>query len=142
MCVVLLLQDYSWFLLVSFFFSSRRRHTRCALVTGGSDVCSSDPPLPRSNAGGTRALTSAGRSLRKAGLRSRNAATASAARTSVARAFFASSDAVQIGRASWRERVCRYVEIAVVGISLNKKTTESIAVRRNLRKSKHTYKPY
>src|SRR3546814_7621599 len=29
-----------------FFFSSRRRHTRCALVTGGSDVCSSDliPP--------------------------------------------------------------------------------------------------
>src|SRR3546814_730385 len=37
-----------WFLLCrfcwsfcSFFFSSRRRHTRCALVTGGSDVCSS-----------------------------------------------------------------------------------------------------
>src|SRR3546814_14023610 len=27
---------------VSFFFSSRRRHTRCALVTGSSDVCSSD----------------------------------------------------------------------------------------------------
>src|SRR3546814_437785 len=25
-----------------FFFSSRRRHTRCALVTGSSDVCSSD----------------------------------------------------------------------------------------------------
>src|SRR3546814_4847309 len=24
------------------FFSSRRRHTRCALVTGVSDVCSSD----------------------------------------------------------------------------------------------------
>src|SRR3546814_11085811 len=28
--------------LVFFFFSSRRRHTRCALVTGSSDVCSSD----------------------------------------------------------------------------------------------------
>src|SRR3546814_1309254 len=28
--------------LLCFFFSSRRRHTRCALVTGGSDVCSSD----------------------------------------------------------------------------------------------------
>src|SRR3546814_1854731 len=28
--------------LVLFFFSSRRRHTRCALVTGSSDVCSSD----------------------------------------------------------------------------------------------------
>src|SRR3546814_10858036 len=25
-----------------FFFSSRRRHTRCALVTWSSDVCSSD----------------------------------------------------------------------------------------------------
>src|SRR3546814_5855370 len=25
-----------------FFFSSRRRHTRCALVTGVQDVCSSD----------------------------------------------------------------------------------------------------
>src|SRR3546814_3733544 len=25
-----------------FFFSSRRRHTICALVTGSSDVCSSD----------------------------------------------------------------------------------------------------
>src|SRR3546814_9556743 len=27
---------------VDFFFASRRRHTRCALVTGSSDVCSSD----------------------------------------------------------------------------------------------------
>src|SRR3546814_17296992 len=27
---------------ILFFFSSRRRHTRCALVTGSSDVCSSD----------------------------------------------------------------------------------------------------
>src|SRR3546814_6623863 len=27
---------------VFFFFSSRRRHTRCALVTWSSDVCSSD----------------------------------------------------------------------------------------------------
>src|SRR3546814_9628396 len=29
-----------------FFFSSRRRHTSCALVTGGSDVCSSDLAHP------------------------------------------------------------------------------------------------
>src|SRR3546814_20071115 len=29
-----------------FFFSSRRRHTRCALVTGVSDVCSSDLKSP------------------------------------------------------------------------------------------------
>src|SRR3546814_725083 len=32
-----------WFIVVvCFFFSSRRRHTRCALVTWSSDVCSSD----------------------------------------------------------------------------------------------------
>src|SRR3546814_17800386 len=29
-------------MVLCFFFSSRRRHTRCALVTGVSDVCSSD----------------------------------------------------------------------------------------------------
>src|SRR3546814_9233151 len=37
-----------------FFFSSRRRHTRCALVTGGPDVCSSDllvAPASRALAG-------------------------------------------------------------------------------------------
>src|SRR3546814_10203591 len=31
-----------WFSYLIFFFSSRRRHTRCALVTGSSDVGSSD----------------------------------------------------------------------------------------------------
>src|SRR3546814_6241922 len=30
------------FVFMIFVFSSRRRHTRCALVTGSSDVCSSD----------------------------------------------------------------------------------------------------
>src|SRR3546814_9574978 len=34
-----------------FFFSSRRRHTRCALVTG-SDVCSSDLRLQRAQQAG------------------------------------------------------------------------------------------
>src|SRR3546814_3981717 len=33
------LLSYAW---MCFFFSSRRRHTRCALVTWSSDVCSSD----------------------------------------------------------------------------------------------------
>src|SRR3546814_8164599 len=30
-----------------FFFSSRRRHTRCALVTGVQTVCSSDLPVEK-----------------------------------------------------------------------------------------------
>src|SRR3546814_3952688 len=37
---------YSVVYYVLFFFSSRRRHTRCALVTGVQDVCSSDLPCP------------------------------------------------------------------------------------------------
>src|SRR3546814_10144962 len=32
MCICYLV--YCWFILCGFFFSSRRRHTRCALVTG------------------------------------------------------------------------------------------------------------
>src|SRR3546814_13297626 len=30
------------------------------------------------------------------------------------------ADALEIGRASWRERVCQYVEISVVAVSLKK----------------------
>src|SRR3546814_3881307 len=80
------------------FFSSRRRHTRCALVTWSSDVCSSDLRImaedvraPRGAACITysqecaRELT---RRLERLGLRE------------------ASN---QIGRASCRERVCQYV---------------------------------
>src|SRR3546814_15136533 len=40
LCRWLVYSTYCSFLF--FFFSSRRRHTRCALVTGVSDVCSSD----------------------------------------------------------------------------------------------------
>src|SRR3546814_13899300 len=38
---------------------------------------------------------------------------------------------IQIGRASWRERVCQYVWISVVGVSLIKKThrNEVLCVR-------------
>src|SRR3546814_8725690 len=42
-----------------FFFSSRRRHTRCALVTGSSDVCSSDladAPAQRAHVGAAEPL--------------------------------------------------------------------------------------
>src|SRR3546814_4226211 len=76
---------------ISFFFSSRRRHTRCALVTG-VQTCALpispmryDPTLPRPAGGrGARGITGTGFS---------------------AMGFFAK----QIGRASCRERVCQYV---------------------------------
>src|SRR3546814_2031371 len=42
MCLCVVAALYSCCVLCLFFFSSRRRHTRCALVTGVQDVCSSD----------------------------------------------------------------------------------------------------
>src|SRR3546814_9099161 len=41
-CVMVLLLFVSKSLLNWFIFSMRRRHARCALVTGSSDMCSSD----------------------------------------------------------------------------------------------------
>src|SRR3546814_2023065 len=73
---------------VSFFFSSRRRHTRCALVTGVQTCALPIFPCPEMRRNGCR------RDHRGGGGRGR------AYRRSVA---------LQIGRASCRERVCQYV---------------------------------
>src|SRR3546814_2100623 len=99
-------------LLVVFFFSSRRRHTRCALVTGVQ----------------TGALRSADRAapvvrrLRRAigGRRSAGAgehAIVALARLGMEFGEIAACDPIiggrigvpENGRAAWRERVCRYV---------------------------------
>src|SRR3546814_9214221 len=97
-----------------FFFSSRRRHTRCALVTG-SDVCSSDLP------GKGVALDAIEAQLRQV-LRAR-AKTADGApdpfKVQTAERTRKSFDSIvqgvtmvaaaEIGRASGRERVWQYV---------------------------------
>src|SRR3546814_16073263 len=44
----------------------------------------------------------------------------------------------QIGRASCRERVCQYVSISVVAVSLKKKTTETQKNKRTKQKTKKT----
>src|SRR3546814_5022669 len=88
--------SFSYFLyILLFFFSSRRRHTRCALVTG-VQTCA----LPISG----RPLHRIGEAVgaeREAGslllLKTRHGT-----RLWFARAF-------EIGRASCRERVCQYV---------------------------------
>src|SRR3546814_17681390 len=55
----------------------------------------------------------------------------------VAPRFAAEQDREKIGRASCRERVCQYVEIEVVGVSLKKKTqpqyTHKNTITRNLK---------
>src|SRR3546814_8156656 len=80
-----------------FFFSSRRRHTRCALVTG---VQTCALPISSSDSGS---------------LVIDSLAAGGALHTPVwQRVFWASiegvvASALQIGRASCRERVCQYV---------------------------------
>src|SRR3546814_18201319 len=43
------------------------------------------------------------------------------------------NDSVEIGRASCRERVCQYVEISVVAVSLKKKKKEKSIIHRNVK---------
>src|SRR3546814_7061824 len=81
-----------------FFFSSRRRHTRCALVTG-VQTCA----LP----------------IWPPGLRPTYFPRRCNGKGSIWRSIITSNP--EIGRASCRERVCQYVSISVVAVSLKKK---------------------
>src|SRR3546814_5795503 len=99
LCVVLFsfLVLVAHFVFVSFFFSSRRRHTRCALVTG-VQTCALPispgtvrPVLPRA-----RPRREAAHACNSAGALRRGRPPPGPARR-------------QIGRASCRERVCQYV---------------------------------
>src|SRR3546814_3054826 len=95
LCLFCLVGRFYWLVIV-FFFSSRRRHTRCALVTG-VQTCA----LPIS--------------------RRPHPATSASLRISIPRIFARSTaifsirnsahstPASEIGRASCRERVCQYV---------------------------------
>src|SRR3546814_16090096 len=102
-----------------FFFSSRRRHTRCALVTG-VQTCA----LPIYQGGQEQLLgtlraqqvvgpTLAGRKLRLAVPTGAPGAASAAAK--------APAGCSQIGRASCRERGCPYEWISGVAVYLNKK---------------------
>src|SRR3546814_10585335 len=89
--ILMLCYCLSFFL---FFFSSRRRHTRCALVTG-VQTCAL-PIWPPAHPASFRTCSGSARSPRD---RSPTGSHAPAADTGAA----------QIGRASCRERVCQYV---------------------------------
>src|SRR3546814_9189286 len=88
-----------------FFFSSRRRHTRCALVTG-VQTCA----LPISFDEFHRLVVDAehSRSARNAGFDFSTFSIASGHLLSTA-AVQANPAQAEIGRASCRERVCQYV---------------------------------
>src|SRR3546814_21164930 len=115
-----------------FFFSSRRRHTRCALETGvqtcALPICRElhrfesglqleiEGSYPDELKPLTRDLNAMIVSEHNQQTRYRNALgdLAHSLKTPLA---------VQIGRASCRERVCQYVSIWVVAVSLKKKNS-------------------
>src|SRR3546814_2003305 len=98
----------SWCVLFLFFFSSRRRHTRCALVTG---VQTCALPILRLvhwiGRIGCNARHVVGRRREIAGVIGLWIKVEGMLETLALRAH--ATDAPQIGRASCRERVCQYV---------------------------------
>src|SRR3546814_17350880 len=109
---------------VFFFFSSRRRHTICALVTG-VQTCAL-PIYQRSDVHGVIIATVVPKALHNL--------------TVLAQKYFGGDplvageppvewgialDVEEIGRASCRERVCQYVSSSVGDVSLTKKTNAS-----------------
>src|SRR3546814_1612466 len=95
---------------VFFFFSSRRRHTRCALVTG-VQTCA----LPIYTAGHLGGLVRQARLARSwtqqvlAAALAEDAVLAIQGAIVIARSLDDNAVFDQIGRASGRERVCQYV---------------------------------
>src|SRR3546814_6605037 len=89
---------------VFFFFSSRRRHTRCALVTG-VQTCA----LPISNVDETRAgaVQQAMRTTTLTSTQINRAADPNGLSINNVNIFDLANG--EIGRASCRERVCQYV---------------------------------
>src|SRR3546814_9992251 len=91
-----------------FFFSSRRRHTRCALVTGVQTCALPIYHGPQSTLAFERCTISSQRGTSSL-MNALNAA--ASAPPILAEPMSASLDATsgEIGRASCRERVCQYV---------------------------------
>src|SRR3546814_10558014 len=95
--------------LLCFFFSSRRRHTRCALVTG-VQTCA----LP---------ISFSAENLRRAETICARYPADRQASATIALLDLAQRQNGEIGRATCRERVCQYASISEVAGPLNKQTT-------------------
>src|SRR3546814_11321342 len=108
-------------MLREFFFSSRRRHTRCALVTGvqtcALPICSWKDLF--SQATSQQELTGTIQAWFQPLLK-KSAAEPEKAKVPAA--------PVQIGRASCRERVCQYVQISVVAVALTKNSVSCLVI--------------
>src|SRR3546814_20137074 len=128
--------------MVLFVFSSRRRHTRCALVTG-VQTCALPiwHPRPSRRAGADGLPGNGDADRQRAGGGGRGGALHPllcrrdhpvARRVGERRRGGCAGDE-QIGRASGRERVCQYGEISVGGGSVKKKIQKINAKRKTKR---------
>src|SRR3546814_15306684 len=124
------------FCLIFFFFSSRRRHTRCALVTGvqtcalphlfasmccgmgKAHCCEEIGEGGRIGAGEFNELES----VQAQGVVPFCHWIGPVQKIGAIMAMCRCKRGFEIGRASFRERVCQYVWISVVPVSLKKKT--------------------
>src|SRR3546814_18518180 len=115
---------------VVFFFSSRRRHTSCALVTGVK-TCAL-PIFSTASPGYSSASLSWARRARPAAVRGRRSTTGRGSDGIERRGYrwpgsdpappVACSHATrQIGRASCRERVCQYGSVPVFAVTFKNK---------------------
>src|SRR3546814_20408233 len=102
-----------------FFFFKQKTAYELRISDWSSDVCSSDLGLPRTEAhlNARRQFMEARKEwpLSMQGFMDRFLIQDDMPR-------YGGSKAMQIGRASWRERVCQYVSIAVDAVSLKQKT--------------------
>src|SRR3546814_15931452 len=117
--------------LVVFFFSSRRRHTRCALVTGVQtcalpisklQVHHKDDDHHNNDDGNLAPICSLCHGYPHLGCKTASTGGGGGLASDAQLAAIPEPAAAdQIGRASWRERVCQYGEISVVAVSFKKK---------------------
>src|SRR3546814_3695902 len=91
---------------VLFFFSSRRRHTRCALVTG---VQTCALPIFLVSTWGRGLSTGRARHSKKVQASSTSSARAKPCGPIIRQGNIIFTEGQEIGRASCRERVCQYV---------------------------------
>src|SRR3546814_5429547 len=96
-----------------FFFSSRRRHTRCALVTGvqtcALPIYLAREATARDDGHRHRTFEADTPAEKERGYVAAADVHAGAAREIECSSPFQEEGSLQIGRASWRERVCQYV---------------------------------
>src|SRR3546814_6038588 len=116
-CGGLLCMFVEYYMVCRCVFSSRRRHTRCALVTG-VQTCALPISTPE-----VRTHTFCAWPALTAYLFWRQCAGKCAGKQCVARRAQKSGLVGEIGSATCRERVCQYVEVSVVCVSLNQRNS-------------------